>query len=56
MKANYFELEEQVNQPNHAILGYYLASSWHFPKELCTLISRRKELAIQLKYRVIMSN
>lgn len=37
------ELEEQYLNTNHAIVGYYIASSWHLPKELCQLILRHHE-------------
>lgn len=41
---NSIELEEQKYQTNHAVLGYYVASSWHLPKEICTLILQHHEL------------
>lgn len=25
-------------QTNHAVLGYFISSSWHLPKEICQLI------------------
>lgn len=30
--------EEQAYDTNHAILGYYVASSWHLPKDICQII------------------
>ena len=30
--------EEQKYQTNHAVIGYYLASSWNLPKSICQLI------------------
>ncbi|WP_372771553.1 HDOD domain-containing protein [Pseudoalteromonas sp.] len=30
--------EEQRFNTNHAVVGYYLASSWHLPKPICQLI------------------
>ncbi|OUR81122.1 hypothetical protein A9Q75_08335 [Colwellia psychrerythraea] len=41
---NSIELEERKYQTNHAVLGYYVASSWHLPKEICELILRHHEL------------
>lgn len=38
------ELEEKYFQTNHAIVGYFLASGWNLPKELCTLILRHHDL------------
>ncbi|WP_440877492.1 HDOD domain-containing protein [Thalassotalea sp. PLHSN55] len=32
------EIEESVYQVNHATIGYYVASSWRLPKEICELI------------------
>lgn len=40
---NPIRLEEQYYQTNHAILGYYIANSWHLPKELCQLILRHHD-------------
>lgn len=31
-------VEEKHYQTNHAVLGYYVSSSWHLPKEICQLI------------------
>ncbi|RHW75204.1 HDOD domain-containing protein [Colwellia sp. RSH04] len=31
-------LEEKNYSTNHAVLGYYVASSWHLPKDICQLI------------------
>lgn len=31
-------VEESVYQVNHATLGYYVASSWRLPKDICQLI------------------
>lgn len=36
--VNSIALEEKKYQTNHAVLGYYVASSWNLPKELCLLI------------------
>jgi HD-like signal output (HDOD) protein len=37
------EIEEQQHQINHATLGYYVASSWRLPKDICQLILRHHE-------------
>lgn len=36
-------LEDALYSTNHAIVGFLLASSWHFPKPLCELILRHHE-------------
>lgn len=41
--SNSIALEEKKYQTNHAVLGYYVASSWHLPKEICTLILQHHE-------------
>lgn len=42
--VNSIELEEKKYQTNHAVLGYYVASSWNLPKELCLLILQHHEV------------
>lgn len=37
------EVEEGHYQTNHAIVGYFVASSWHLPKSLCELILRHHD-------------
>lgn len=37
------EIEEAVYQVNHATLGYYVASSWRLPKDICQLILRHHD-------------
>jgi len=32
------DIEESIYQVNHATIGYYVASSWRLPKDLCHLI------------------
>jgi len=32
------EIEEKIYRVNHAIIGYYVASSWRLPKDICQLI------------------
>ena len=39
------EIEESVYQVNHATLGYYVASSWRLPKDLCRLILQHHDRA-----------
>lgn len=34
----FIAVEEKHYQTNHAVLGYYISSSWHLPKEICQLI------------------
>lgn len=41
--VNSIELEEQKYQTNHAVLGYYVACSWHLPKEICLIILQHHE-------------
>lgn len=37
------ELEEQHYHANHATLGYYVASSWRLPKDVCQIILQHHE-------------
>lgn len=37
-------LEEKHYRTNHAALGYYVASSWHLPKDICYLIAQHHDL------------
>ena len=32
------DIEENIYQVNHATIGYYVASSWRLPKDICQLI------------------
>ena len=43
-QINSVKLEEQRYQTNHAVLGYYVASSWHLPKEICNIILQHHDL------------
>ena len=43
-KTNSILIEEKQYLTNHAILGFYAASSWHLPKELCQIILQHHEL------------
>jgi len=47
--CNSVKLEDDYYGTNHAVLGYFVASSWHLPKEICRLISLHHELDY-LKY------
>lgn len=40
---SFTEIEEGHYQTNHAIVGYFVASSWHLPKSLCELILRHHD-------------
>jgi len=42
--VNSIGLEEKTYQTNHAVLGYYVATSWNLPKELCSLILQHHEV------------
>lgn len=37
------DIEEGHYRTNHAIVGYFVASSWNFPKSLCELVLRHHE-------------
>jgi HD-like signal output (HDOD) protein len=39
LNINSVALEEQHYQTDHTVLGYYVATSWHLPKEICQLIA-----------------
>jgi len=36
--VNSIKLEEARYRTNHAVIGYYVATSWHLPKDICQLI------------------
>jgi HD-like signal output (HDOD) protein len=38
------ELEESRYQTNHAVVGFYIASSWHLPKNICQLMLRHHDI------------
>lgn len=38
------ELEEKKFHINHAVLGYYVASSWRLPKDVCQIILQHHEI------------
>jgi len=37
------EMEEHYYQTNHAIIGYFIACGWNFPKEVCKIILMHHE-------------
>ena len=41
---NSLALEEQHYNTNHAVLGYYVATSWNLPSEICQIILRHHEV------------
>ncbi|MCL9782378.1 HDOD domain-containing protein [Vibrio sp. S4M6] len=42
--TNSISLEEKNYNTNHAILGYFVASSWHLPKDICEIILEHHNL------------
>lgn len=44
LKVNPVIIEEKVYKTNHAVLGYYLGTSWNLPKEICNLILNHHDL------------
>lgn len=40
---NTIKLEESNYNTNHAVMGYYVATSWHLPKDICHLILQHHE-------------
>jgi len=42
-------IENEKYGTNHAIVGYYIASSWHLPKEICNIILQHHELDFLFK-------
>lgn len=42
--VNLFDLENQRYSTEHATIGYFIASSWHFPKPLCQMIRFHNDL------------
>ena len=45
-KESLVDIEDRVYGANHAIIGYYLASSWHLPRDICQLILRHHVLSL----------
>lgn len=41
---SFINVEEKHYQTNHAVLGYYISSSWHLPKEICQLILQHHDI------------
>ena len=44
------EIEERAYKVDHATIGYYVASSWHLPVDLCQLILRHHDRAYLHKF------
>lgn len=42
--TNSIALEEAAYRTNHAILGYFIASSWHLPKGICQIILQHHDV------------
>lgn len=42
--VNSIALEEQSYNTNHAVVGYYVASSWNLPSEICQIIMRHHDV------------
>ena len=40
------EIEERHYPTNHAIVGYFLANSWHLPKSICQLILYHHDVSV----------
>lgn len=40
------EVEDKLYKANHATIGYYIASAWHLPKDICQLILRHHDLSL----------
>ncbi|MDX1727463.1 MAG: HDOD domain-containing protein [Pseudoalteromonas tetraodonis] len=45
-KESLVDIEDRVYGANHAIIGYYLASSWYLPRDICQLILRHHDLSL----------
>ncbi len=41
---NSIALEQKLYATDHAVIGYFIASSWHLPKDVCTIILNHHEL------------
>jgi len=44
LEINSIELEEQRYKTNHAVLGYYVATSWNLPSDICQIILRHHDI------------
>jgi HD-like signal output (HDOD) protein len=42
--TNSIELEEIKYKTNHAVLGYFVATSWHLPSEICRIILQHHDV------------
>ena len=45
-KESLIDIEERLFGTNHATVGYYLATSWHLPVDICQLILRHHDLSM----------
>lgn len=45
-KESLIDIEERLFGTNHATVGYYLATSWHLPIDICQLILRHHDLSM----------
>ncbi|KAF7766204.1 hypothetical protein PUND_a1994 [Pseudoalteromonas undina] len=45
-KESLIDIEERLYGTNHATVGYYLATSWHLPVDICQLILRHHDLSM----------
>ena len=43
------EIEERIYAVNHATIGYYVATSWRLPKDICQLILRHHDRQLLAK-------
>jgi HD-like signal output (HDOD) protein len=46
------DIEEQYYETNHAIIGYFISSSWNLSKSLCKLILRHHDPKLMIDARV----
>ncbi len=50
------EVEEQTYRTNHAVISFYVASSWNLPKDICLLILNHHELKFLTRSKCTQSN
>lgn len=43
-QENFIAVEEKHYSTNHAVLGYYVSSSWNLPKDICQLILQHHDI------------
>ena len=45
MKGNIrLQIEDERFQTNHAVVGYFVVTSWHLPKDICDLVLRHHDV------------